>query len=1436
MKTGRRLIALNLAILLILTLFPMSAAAAGSQTLTIGTPIVTTELYDAGYNFTPAETGLYKFEVSCYNETENRVASCGDLQIYGGADSSAWNGIEDKNDNYTTYSKTRQLTAGTTYTIDFMGHPGLRDDPDTYRYTLSVERVVCGTLSSSPSQFNTSDAVYYQFTPSSTGWYTIALTVSGTVRLYDQDFNNIGTAYVEAGSGGATQTEYSEYLTGGSTYYIWFTSGSTTSGTISCAPSEFGSVTTEETKTIWLGGALTYLTFTAATSGSHTITAAIGTVNDSMYLTSLGLYSATGEQLDGEWFKEGEMSIDITRDLEAGMTYYIAAGGYGGPVTVSVAAPGSEGGTIIPPSADYAQIVGLYPENGADNVGYDASNQPYFQITFDRNISSMDTSNGSHFADLDFSKGTMKIFRSSDDALIYEVTYDDWMSDIYGSEITGTTSSDIRVVNGSTLRLDPFNAHLLLTAGTSYYITVDEGFIQFEDGSVNPAIEKGKWRFTTEATTFTFLGFDGKTERTYEYYFSESFFTTPSTFYNHELAKMSLNLALSAFNSATAAESGYSRQEAAKNVVDLMQKMGFKEIDTTSYEGKPTRYSIAEAIGQKQIQDHSQEYTLIAVAIRGGGYEMEWASNVSVFSDREHQGFSLAANDVMNDLLQYISRYVEDTDHIKLWITGYSRGAAVANLMSAKLSQQLENNNLGDLTIEQRDIYTYTFATPMARAADGYDVTTIDRSIFNIINPVDIVPKFTPDVWGYYRYGYTYCLPSIETNSKVYYDLLNDVGDEMLRIAGGNYAGTFSTSQGAILQDLVDILDIMKPDGDISIILQNVLADYFVDKYSFSYNDNGFAHFITDIKNVIDTAGTLKDIAEVNIISLAVDKLLKPAIIDGGLETAEMLFDITERAHYPEVYLAWMNTIDEDDLTNGTYRKMYYNCPVDISVYDENGTFVAGFKNDEAININDDAVDAYLDADGQKVIVLPLDREYEFSVTATDNGVMTYTVEECSAASNQVERIISYYNVAVDSRDQFTGKVDAVIENSTIEAEYSLFRVVNGEREKLVPTVNQSSDAIKEYAVTISVIGNGTAVGGGIHSNGQFVQVVAVADEGESFVGWYGDEGLLSEDTEYRFLVDDDIAITAKFTTNQEIPDENDPAPEPEPTPDLNPSQPSWPGSSSTGSSSSSSNRFDIDVENPADGTVETDPASGWEGDRVIITLTPDNGYMADGVTVTDEDGNEVDTVRRSDGSYLFYMPDGDVTIEASFVPEPEESEPTIDLSFSDVLSGTYYYDAVYWAVEHGVTNGTSTTTFSPERTVTRAEMVTFLWRAAGSPEPESSTNPFTDVTSGTYYYDAVLWAVENGITNGTTATTFSPERTVTRAEAVTFQWRSAGSPAVSGGSFEDVPSNAYYAVAVEWAVGNDITNGTNPAGTLFSPEVGVSRAQAVTFLYRYLG
>lgn len=190
--------------------------------------------------------------------------------------------------------------------------------------------------------------------------------------------------------------------------------------------------------------------------------------------------------------------------------------------------------------------------------------------------------------------------------------------------------------------------------------------------------------------------------------------------------------------------------------------------------------------------------------------------------------------------------------------------------------------------------------------------------------------------------------------------------------------------------------------------------------------------------------------------------------------------------------------------------------------------------------------------------------------------------------------------------------------------------------------------------------------------------------------------------------------------------------------------------------------------------------------------------------------------------------------IYPDFDSDVDEYEEELEMPFNDVPEGAYYYDAVLWAVDRMITSGTSETTFSPELGCTRAQVVTFLWRAAEYPEPESNYNPFTDVSSDQYYYKAVLWAAEEGITTGTTTTTFSPNATVTRGQTVTFLWRWDGSPEPkSTNTFRDVPANAYYADAVSWAVEWEITNGSS--ATTFSPEETCTRAQIVTFLYRDL-
>ena len=228
------------------------------------------------------------------------------------------------------------------------------------------------------------------------------------------------------------------------------------------------------------------------------------------------------------------------------------------------------------------------------------------------------------------------------------------------------------------------------------------------------------------------------------------------------------------------------------------------------------------------------------------------------------------------------------------------------------------------------------------------------------------------------------------------------------------------------------------------------------------------------------------------------------------------------------------------------------------------------------------------------------------------------------------------------------------------------------------------------------------------------------------------------------------------------------------------------------------------------------------EGRDQTFTITPDKGYAVSNVKI---DGKSIGAVK----SYTFENVRRTHTIEVIFMKANGNPQTGV---FVDVATGSYYEDAVDWAVENGITQGTDDTHFSPDGICTRAQAVTFLWRAAGSPAPRSRTVPFTDVPAGSYYYDAVLWAVENGITEGTSDTTFSPNMTCTRAQIVAFLWRSEKSPAAgTANPFADVKSTAYYADAVLWAVKENITRGTT--NTTFSPDADCTRLQIVTFLWR---
>ena len=242
-------------------------------------------------------------------------------------------------------------------------------------------------------------------------------------------------------------------------------------------------------------------------------------------------------------------------------------------------------------------------------------------------------------------------------------------------------------------------------------------------------------------------------------------------------------------------------------------------------------------------------------------------------------------------------------------------------------------------------------------------------------------------------------------------------------------------------------------------------------------------------------------------------------------------------------------------------------------------------------------------------------------------------------------------------------------------------------------------------------------------------------------------------------------------------------------------------------------------------GTVTANRRYAERGDTVTITVKPDDGFKLDDLTVTDKNGNELKLTDKGNGKYTFKMPAGKVTVSATFAPEKTAAD-----YFADVPANSYYADAVLWAAKNGITGGIGNGLFGPNQPCTRAQIVTFLWRAAGSPEPKSMSS-FSDVSADSYYAKAVAWAVENGITTGTGDGKFSPDATCTRAQSVTFLFRAIGKLVDSKAEFSDVLTDSYYANAVAWAVENGVTNGIGDG--LFGPDNSCTRAQIVTFLFR---
>ena len=341
------------------------------------------------------------------------------------------------------------------------------------------------------------------------------------------------------------------------------------------------------------------------------------------------------------------------------------------------------------------------------------------------------------------------------------------------------------------------------------------------------------------------------------------------------------------------------------------------------------------------------------------------------------------------------------------------------------------------------------------------------------------------------------------------------------------------------------------------------------------------------------------------------------------------------------------------------------------------------------------------------------------------------------------------------------------------------------------------------YAVTVNGSYAAQNSGAGNYAAGSVVTVRAGSRSGYTFNGWTsGSNGVFddpnAEETTF-IMPDGSVTVTANWSRDG--------------------------GSSSSGRDDSDPSYAVGIPDKMENGSVSVSPKNASQGDRVTVTVKPDAGYELDSLKVFDKNGKELELTDKGDGKFTFIMPAGKVEVKATFTEEVKTSP------FQDVPTDAYYYEAVKWAQKKGITGGIGDGLFGPNQPCTRAQIVTFLWRAAGSPEPEGTAAGMTDVAAGSYYEKAVAWAIENGITTGTADGLFAPDATCTRAQGMTFLFRASKASADGMPAFSDVATNAYYAEAVKWATDNGITTGTT--SSTFSPGSGCTRAQIVTFLWR---
>ena len=575
---------------------------------------------------------------------------------------------------------------------------------------------------------------------------------------------------------------------------------------------------------------------------------------------------------------------------------------------------------------------------------------------------------------------------------------------------------------------------------------------------------------------------------TIEYY--DSFFNASSTAYNHDLAKASIKLAMSAFPSAY-------KEDKAQNVIDLMENIGCTDIETSGgllggidYSAEPQANSIAFVIGSKLIRCGEKEYPLVIVAIRGEGYKAEWGGNFNVAGERGyHCGFKMAAEQVAAGLKNYLCQK-EIAGEIKLWITGYSRAAATANLLAG----MLDNGEciLPDVKLDRNNIFAYTFETPAGVTVIRSPKSLIYSNIFNIVNPNDFVPKVAPLIWGYQRYGVDCFLPKVN----------GTVRDTHVNLTGRNYVDPF---KGSFFRGR-----------------QEVYLDHFISKLSV-YLGGELGYLVSGAQGALVGDCVYRkglpnfEVLANSMIAISAVRLLGDIAANIYPNSEELKF-----SHYPSNCLAFMESMSgSDGYWKGKYKYYIVKCPVDISVTDSGGNLVAATCNDAVTLLGNDDLEIFIDENGDKYIYAFGEDTYNIKINAYDNGEMDCTVVDFNESEGKTLQT-AFFDIPLEKGDEFT---------TNLSLDNSNYAISDGE-DVITPDVQVNAGEMNNITVAIEVRGLGSVSGASTcYTVGDTAMLSAEPANGNIFFGWYQNDELLSVEENYKLGVKGNTAITAVFVS-----------------------------------------------------------------------------------------------------------------------------------------------------------------------------------------------------------------------------------------------------------------------------------------------------------------